>query len=276
MIERVTITMKKDMLKKIDQMVDKKSIRNRSHAIEHLIAASMSKTDLDTALIMAGGDGVNLRPITYELPKSLITIGGRPILEHQINMLKKFDIRNIVLSVGPMHEKIKEYFGNGSKFGVKIEYIVEEKPLGTAGALRFMKDYTKSTFLMLNVDTLMNPKISDIYNFHKNEKTTATVLLTTLGDPSSFGVVRMHGNQVLEFMEKPPAIKAPSHLLNAGLALFEKDVVKYVPQKPFMIAELFKKLSTKQQLSGFLHDGYIFDVGTQEGYTKAIKEWKRL
>jgi len=219
---------------------------------------------------------VSLRPITYEIPKPLIPIDGRPILEHQINMLKKFDIRNIVLSVGPMHEKIREHFGNGSRFEVNIEYIIEEKPLGTAGSLRFMKDYTKNTFMMINVDTLMNPKIPDIYNFHKKENKIATLLLTTMGNPQDFGVVRMHGNHVIEFMEKPTLNKVPSHLLNAGLAIFEIEVVKNITKRRFMIQELFRNLAKKKQVSGFLHDGYIFDIGTQEGYANAIKDWKRL
>src|SRR3989344_6646984 len=128
MVERVTITLKHDMLKRLDKTVDRRNVRNRSHAIEILLSRALSRTDMDTALILAGGEGVNLRPITYEIPKPLIPINGRPILEHQIRMLKKYDIRNLVISVGHMKEKVMEHFGNGSNFGVSIEYITENKP----------------------------------------------------------------------------------------------------------------------------------------------------
>ena len=135
MVERVTITLKSDILKRLDKMVDKRNVRNRSHAIETLLSKAFSKTDIETALILAGGEGVNLRPITYEMPKAMIPINGRPIMEHQIEMLKKYDIRNLVISVGHMKEKVMEHFGNGSKSGVNIEYIIEDKPFGTAGCI---------------------------------------------------------------------------------------------------------------------------------------------
>src|SRR3972149_10373743 len=154
MVSRVTITIKPDLLKKLDKMVDKKSIRNRSHAVESLLVRALNKVEIDSALIMAGGDAVNLRPITHEIPKALIPIKGRPILEHQLNVLKKFDIRNIFVSVNHMHDKIRERFGNGSSLGVNINYLVEEKPLGTAGSLSLLK--ARGTVAMLNVDTLIS------------------------------------------------------------------------------------------------------------------------
>ncbi|KKW35004.1 MAG: Nucleotidyl transferase, partial [Candidatus Uhrbacteria bacterium GW2011_GWC2_53_7] len=127
MIERVTITVKKDILRRVDSLVDGREIRNRSHAIETLIARSLSKTGLDTALVMAGGEGAHLRPVTYEIPKSLIPIRGKPILEHQINLLKRYDVTNIILAVDYMNEKIRQHFGDGRKFGVDITYVVENK-----------------------------------------------------------------------------------------------------------------------------------------------------
>ncbi len=274
MVDRITITIKKDMLRKIDSMVDRREIRNRSHAIENLLAKSLSKTGLDTALIMAGGEGAHLRPITYEMPKPLIPIRSKPILEHQINMLKRFDVTNILLAVDYMSEKIRDHFGDGKKFGVDITYIKEEKPMGTAGPISLAKDYISKSFLLLNVDTLMDPNVYEIYEFHKKHKKLATVLLTTAADPSHFGVVKMRGNQILKFVEKPKMKKAPSRLINAGLCIFDQSVVNLVPRRRTMIEELFSKLSKEEQLVGFLHDGTIFDVGTAEGYEKAVKEWK--
>ena len=271
-VKRVTITVRPDILKRLDGMVDGNSVRNRSHAVEQMILRGISKTDLDTIVIMAGGDGARLRPITYEIPKPLIPIKGRPVLEHQINMLKGFDIRNIILSVGKHYEKVIECFGNGSKFGVNIEYITEQRPLGKIGSLRLLRGKIKNTFGVLNVDTLINPNIPEIYTFHKKQGTLATVMLATVKDTADYGVVRMRGNSVVEFLDRPE--KPPSNLVDASFYVFEPDVLKLIPKGKFMTRNLFGILAKEGQLSGFVHDGFLFDVATPTGYEKAIKEWK--
>ncbi|MFH0832234.1 MAG: sugar phosphate nucleotidyltransferase [Candidatus Aenigmatarchaeota archaeon] len=271
MVERVTITIKNDILKKLDRMIDKRNIKSRSHAVESLLLRAMSKTDINTALILAGGTGARLRPMTYEIPKPMITIHGRPILEYQISMLRRYDIRNILLSVGSMHEKVKEYFGNGSKFGVNITYLTEEKPMGTAYPLYLARDYIKDTFIAMNVDTLMNPDIYEILNFHKKQSTLATILLVLTENPRG-GVAAMKGNHITKFIENPRT-SGPS-LINAGFYILEPDVLNLVHNGKGLIEEtLFPKLARENQLSGFVHDGKIFDVGSNEGYEKAIKEW---
>ncbi len=274
MVERVTITLKHDILKRLDKMVDKRNVRNRSHAIEVLLSKAFSKTDIETALILAGGEGVNLRPITYEMPKAMIPINGRPILEHQIEMLKKYDIRNMVISVGHMKEKVMEHFGNGSRFGVNIEYISEDKPFGTAGCILPAMDFIRSDFIMINVDTLMNPDIYEVYNFHRSQGTVGTVLLSTSPEAGKFGVAKMRGNKVVQFAEKP---KNPaSNIINAGMCIFTPEVSSYVKKQKFMIEELFTKLAKDDQLSGYVYDGFMADAGTHEGYEKAIKTMKGL
>lgn len=273
MPERITITIKKEILEKIDKSIDKRTIRNRSHCIENLIVRALNKTDLDSVVILAGGEGTRLRPITYEIPKPLIPIHGRPILEHQLNMLKKYDLRKIILSVGYMNGKVKEYFGDGSRFGVNIKYIEEEKPLGTAGCLRRATEFINGTFLLLNVDTLMNPDIPAVYEFHKSQKKLATILLVTVKNPEIYGVVRMKGIDIMDFAGKPHKM-TDSQLANAGLAIIEKDVISMIPKRRYSTDELFKKLSAEKQLAGYVYDGRIFDVGTNPGYEKAIKQWK--
>ncbi|MDI6721167.1 MAG: sugar phosphate nucleotidyltransferase [Candidatus Aenigmarchaeota archaeon] len=270
MIERVTITLKHDMLKRLDKMVDKRTVRNRSHAVETLLSKALTKTDIDTALILAGGEGVNLRPITYEIPKPLIPINGRPMLEHQIQMLKKYDIRNLIVSVGYMKERIIEYFGNGSKFGMNIEYIIEDKPFGSAGCLIPAKDLLRNDFIMLNVDTLMNPDIYDMYEFHRRQGTIGSMLLSTSPDTRNFGVVKIRGNIVTSFTEKPK--KSHSNIINAGLYIFKPEVVKFVTKQKFMMWDLLNRLVKENQLSGYVYDGFVADVGTYEGYEKAIKQ----
>ncbi len=272
-LKRVTITIKPDLLRKLDRMVDNDSIRNRSHAVENLIMRGMSKTDLDTVVIMAGGDGAKLRPITYEIPKALIPVKGRPVLEHQINMLKEFDIRNIFLAVGEDYQKIFEYFGNGSRFGVKIEYIIENKPLGRMGPLRLLKGKINSTFGVLNVDALVNPNIPELYNFHKKHDAIATMLLANVNDPRDYGVVKMHGNEIIEFIDRPSS--APTNIVDASFYIFEPQILGMLPQSKTMVEELFRIISKKGRVLGFMHDGYLFDVGTPDGYEKAIKFWNK-
>ncbi len=274
MVERVTITLKHDMLNRRDRMVDKRSIMNRSHAIETLLSKAFTRTGMDTALILAGGEGISLRPITYEIPKPLIPINGRPILEHQIRMLKKYDITNLVISVGYMKEKVIEHFGNGSKFGVNIEYITEDRPSGTAGCLKPAKDFIKNSFIMLNVDTLVNPDIYEMHEFHKREKRLATVLLSTSPDTKNFGVAVMRGNSVVKFSEKPA--KSRSNIINAGMCIFEPEVPDFVTRQKFMIEELFSRLSRENQLSGYVYDGIVLDAGTHDGYERAIKTLKEM
>lgn len=272
-LERVTITVKSDLLKRLDSMIDKKNVRNRSHAVEGLLIKALHKVDLDTVVIMAGGEAAHLRPITYEIPKAMIPIRGRPILEHQIEMLKKYDIRNIILSVGHLHERIRDHFGDGSRFGVNIEYLVEAEPLGSAGPLALLKGRIKKTFAVLNVDTLMNPDLAGMYDFHKAQNSPATLLLSSTHGPEAFGVVRVSGNKIIEFIEKPKK-NVQSPIISSGFHILEPEILDHIPKRRFMISELFAKLAKQGKLAGFLHDGNTYDVGSREGYERAIREWK--
>ncbi|HLC67698.1 MAG TPA: sugar phosphate nucleotidyltransferase [archaeon] len=263
MVERITITIKKDVLRRVDSMIDGREIRNRSHAIESLLAKSMSG-GLETALIMAGGQPAG---------KALVPVAGRPALEHHIDMLRSHGITNIVIA-SDYAEKIRQYFGSGRAYGVEITYLAEDKPLGSAGAIGTMGDYTDGSFLMVNADTLMDPNIHEIYEFHKKQRKLATVMLTTTEDPSHFGVVKMRGNQILRFEEKPRLSADVSRLVNAGLCIFDKKVCSMVPKRKIMIEELFNRLCRQGQLSGFIHDGIALDIGTKEGYERAVREWK--
>lgn len=263
MVERVTITIKQDLLRKIDEMVDGKGIRNRSHAIEKLIIDAVGK-ELDTALILAGGGNCI---------KSLIKIHGKHVLEHQLNMLKKYGIKKVILSIDHGYDEIKAYFGS-SFSGTDITYIVEESPLGSAGSISLARDYIKSTFAVLNVDTLINPVIPEIHDFHKKHGSLATVLLVTTADPTVFGAVKMSGNHILDFVEKPKMINAPSRLVNAGFCIFEPGIFGKIPKGRLMIESLFNKLANQGQLFGYVHDGLVFDVA--KDHSKAEKHWKDI
>ena len=208
--ERVSLTINSELLKRIDRMVDGVTIRNRSHAVEIILSKYLNFKALKTALILAGGEGTRLRPITYEIPKPLVPLHDKPIVAHIFDLLKKYGITEIILSVGYMREKIKNELGDGSRFGVKIRYVEEHKPLGTAGPLRLAKDMLKSTFIVSNGDELKDINIMEMYEVHKRNNALVTIALTTVEDPSAYGVARLDGSRIVEFVEKPDRSKAPS------------------------------------------------------------------
>lgn len=276
--EKLTVTVKKDLIKKIDSIVDGRKIRNRSHAAEYLIEAGLGINKVKKAIVLVGGEGTRLRPFTYELPKALLPIHGKPMVQHVLDMLKSHGVTEIYLAVGYKGDMIKDYFGDGSKFGLEIKYIFEKTPLGTAGPLRLAKRYLDDTFFIVWGDILSRIDLSDFMHFHKNNEGLATVALTTVDDPSRFGVASMKGSKIIEFVEKPKKEDAPSNLINSGMAIMEPEVIeKYVPAKGKAMVEydIYPKLAAEGKLNGYPFQGQWFDTGTHEAYERAIKEWKK-
>ncbi len=275
MKERISITIDKELVKTIDGKVDGYKIKNRSHAIELLLARALKVHVPRKAIILAGGKGTRLRPLTYEIPKALIPVQGKTLTEHLFDLFKKYGITDIVLSVGHMGDKIKDHFGNGTKFGLKIVYVEEKESLGTAGPLRLGKDMLSETFICTNGDELKDIDLAEMYKFHKHSKALVTIALTTVEDPSAYGVARLSGNRILEFVEKPSKEKAPSKLINSGLYIIEPEVISMIPQGFAMLEkDIFPKLAEQGKLFGYPFSGQWFDTGTMERYEKAIKEWK--
>lgn len=274
---RISLTIDNSLLNSVDRLVDGNIIRSRSHAFEYLLKKALNQKKIKKAFILAGGKGTRLRPITYEIPKPMVPIQGRPLLEHTFEVLKKYDIRDIVISIGFLGDKIKEYFGNGSKYGLKIIYVEESKPSGTAGALRLAKDNLKgSDFIMINGDNLFNIDLDKMLSSHLENNTVATIALTSVSDPTKYGVAKLQGNKILEFIEKPKLKDAPSRLINAGVYLFSSKIFDYLPDKHFSMieTEVFPKLIEYNQFYGFVMGGQWLPAGTPDEYERAIKEWK--
>jgi NDP-sugar pyrophosphorylase family protein len=279
MKERITITLDKDIIKQIDSRIDGIKIKNRSHAVEFLTSKALGNSGIKKAFILAGGKGTRLRPITHEIPKPMIPVHERPILEHVIELLKKYEIRDIIIAIGYKGGKIKEYFGNGSKFGVKITYVEEKEKLGTAGPLRLAKNLLTETFVMTNADELKDIDLDDMYQFHKKNNSMATIALTTVKDPSAYGVAKMQGSKIIEFVEKPKKEKAPSKLINAGLYILEPEIIKHIPSKRGEIkieTEVYPKIAKMGRLFGYPFSGQWFDTGTPDRYAKALKNWSGI
>lgn len=230
---------------------------------------------ITTAVILCGGEGTRLRPLTYSIPKSLIPIQGKPILEHIMNLLEKYEVNNIVLSTGYLREKIKEYVNN-SKSALNISIVEETSPLGTGGALKLLTTaQIQSDFIVSNGDELKNFNIREMYNIHKENDALATIALAAVDNPSLYGVVRMDGNRIIEFIEKPK--NPPSNLINAGFYILRPQVLEMIPEGFSMTEkDLFPKIAEMGRLYGFPFKGQWFDTGTPDRLELANREWKGI
>jgi len=275
--QRLTVTLDDAIVKRIDLMVDGIKVRNRSHAIEILLSNTLKERGLKKAFILAGGEGTRMRPFTYEIPKPLLPLKGIPIIEHEIEHLKKFGIGEVILGLGYGAEKIIAHFAHGRKMGVKIRYVVEKEKLGTAGPLVLAKEYLDEPFVVLNGDVLSRVNLHEMYDEHVSTGAIATIALKEVENPTAFGVASLRGNKIIKFVEKPKLEDAPSRLINTGVYILSPKIFDFMPKdkKSIMIEkEVFPYVAEKSGLYGYVYDGPWFDLGTHEMYAEAIKEWK--
>ncbi len=227
------------------------------------------------AAILCGGKGERLKPITYEMPKPLLPLSGKPMVEHILDLLKKYDVRDVTFAVGHLKEKIKNHFGDGLNYGIRASYIEEDNPLGTAGPLKCLEDRLHETFIVCNGDNLNNLDIDEMLIKHKQNNALATIALTEVENPSAYGVAKLDGERILEFIEKPPRGKEPSTFVNAGFYMLEPEIFKFIPQGFAMLErDVFPKLAGEGRLYGYKFKGQWFDTGTLERYEEAIKNWR--
>jgi len=280
MKDRITITLKEDLVKQLDKRIDGEEIKNRSQEIEKILEDSLGISIPSKALILAGGKGTRLRPLTYKIPKGLIDIQGKTITEWLFDLLKNYGIRDVILSVGYLADKMRDHFTDGSKFGMNIEYVEENpnKPLGTAGPLRLAQPLLNDSFIMSNGDELKCINIPRMFRLHKRKKALATIALTSVNDPSQYGVARLDGSRILEFVEKPKKEEAPSNFINSGFYILEPEIIEMIPKGKFCMIEkeIFPKLAREGKLRGFPFSGQWFDTGNMERLERARKQWKGI
>ncbi len=230
---------------------------------------------LNKAYIVAGGFGTRMKEFTRSTPKPMLPLQGKPILEYSIDLCKMHGINDIAISVLYLGDMIRNYFRNGAEFGVRIQYIAEHKPLGTAGGLRLASDFLDETFVMCNADELKDIDLHEMYRQHKNSGALATIALTEVSNPSNYGVAELHDNKITRFVEKPTLSEAPSNFINSGLYILEPEVIDYVGKGHSMIEkDVFPKLAAQGMLHGFKFDGQWFDTGTKERYMLTEQLWK--
>jgi len=226
------------------------------------------------AVILAGGYGVRLRPLTYTKPKPMLTLAGKPVLHHIINFLAQSGFEEIIITSNYLREHIENYFGDGEDFGVRLRYPIELKPLGTAGCVKNIEDSLKDdAFVVIQGDNITDLDLRNAIEFHRENDGLATILLVPVEDPSEFGIAQLNGNsRITRFAEKPRREQVFSNLANTGLYIIDPQALKYIPsRKPFDFSkDLFPRLmKTRERLIGYKATGTWFDIGRLEDYLSA-------
>jgi len=225
------------------------------------------------AVIMAGGKGTRLRPLTCHTPKPLIPLVEKPVMEYIIEWLKRFNITNIVVTIQYLGERIKEYFGDGSKWGVNITYFEEEKPLGTAGSVKNAENYLDDTFIVVSGDILADIDLYEAIEFHQNNQAKSTVIMTQKQIPLEYGGIVVSGDgKIKRFVEKPKWDEVYSDFVNTGIYILEPSILQYIPKNEYYDFGLhvFPKLLEKGiGLLGYCSNGYWTDIGTVQHYYQA-------
>ncbi|MBM3266705.1 MAG: mannose-1-phosphate guanyltransferase [Candidatus Sericytochromatia bacterium] len=226
------------------------------------------------AVLMAGGSGTRLRPLTCDLPKPMTPMLSRPMAEHIVNLLRNHGFDEITMTLYYLPHVIQNYFGDGSDFGVKIDYAVEEKmPLGTAGSVKAVADQLTDTFIVISGDSLTDMDLSAAIAYHKAKGSVATLVLKRVDNPLEFGVVIIdEQGRIRRFLEKPSSSEVFSDTINTGTYILEPRVLEYLePEKELDFSkDLFPALLREgEPMYGFITDGYWEDVGNLQSYRQA-------
>lgn len=227
------------------------------------------------ALILAGGKGTRLRPYTTTIPKPLMPIGDKAILEIVVEQLKENGFKDIIMSIGHLGELIMAFFGDGSKYGVDINYTKEDKPLGTAGPLSLIREEVESPFLMMNGDVLTNLNYSALMDYHNRKGTIATVALNKRVVNIDFGVTEIdEENKIVGYKEKPVI----DYLVSMGVYIFNPEVLDYVENDTYYdLPDLINRLiNNGEKVNGYVFDGYWLDIGRHDDYERANREFEEV
>ncbi len=225
------------------------------------------------AVVLVGGEGTRLRPLTYTTPKPLLPIANEPHIDRQLAWLASHGVDEVVLSMGYLPSAFQEHFAHDQFHDVHVRYAVEDEPLGTAGAIRFAAEGIDERFIVCNGDVLTDLDLGALVRFHDERGAEATIFLTQVDDPSAFGVVPTRADgAVIAFVEKPAPGKAPSNWINAGTYVVEPPFLERIPPRLSVSVEretFPRMLAQPGLLYGFQSDAYWIDIGTPEKYLRA-------
>ncbi|MDW7651169.1 MAG: sugar phosphate nucleotidyltransferase [Bacillota bacterium] len=224
-------------------------------------------------IIMAGGQGSRLRPLTCDRPKPMVPIMNRPMMEHIVSLLKSHDLKEIGVTLQYLPEQIENYFGDGREFGVNMRYFIEDSPLGTAGSVKNSGSFLDETFLVISGDALTDFDLQKAVDFHRQKGGVATLVLTSVEAPLEYGVVIAgEDGRITQFLEKPSWGEVFSDTVNTGIYILEPEAMQYVPENTMFdfAKDLFPLLMQKgYPLYGYVASGYWCDIGNLEQYHSA-------
>jgi NDP-sugar pyrophosphorylase family protein len=222
--------------------------------------------------IMAGGLGTRLRPITETIPKPMIEVGGRPILEAIIERFQQQGFRSIILCVNHLAEIIIDHFGDGSRLGVSIEYVQEPKRMGTAGALSLLQPAPSLPIIVMNGDIMTSANFAQLLSFHYDNQALATMALNRFQYQIPYGVVDVKNHHITGFAEKP----SHEFFVNAGLYVISPEVIDLIPRNEFFdMPALFDRIAPERRIAFPLHE-YWLDIGRPDDLGRATKEYERM
>jgi len=228
------------------------------------------------ALFLAGGMGTRLKPLTDDLPKPMVPMMGKPLLERNMLKFKECGVEEIILSTCYKSQKIEEYFGNGSNLGLKIHYACEDTPLGTGGAIKNAEEFFNDTFIIYYADILSDISIRDMMKFHKAKRASVTIAITQVENYSAYGVIEYNKHLFAQsFIEKPKLSEIKSKYINAGIYIFEPNILKEFPksQAVSLEREIYPLLLKKgYSIAVYKSEEYWMDIGTVEKYIKANQD----
>ncbi|MHB8062076.1 MAG: sugar phosphate nucleotidyltransferase, partial [Ruminiclostridium sp.] len=225
------------------------------------------------AIIMAGGEGSRLRPLTSDLPKPMVSIMNKPVMEYTIDLLRQYGITDIGITLMYHPQLIKDYFGSGKNLGVNITYFLEETPLGTAGGIKSAQSFLDESFIVISGDSITNLNISKAIQFHKEKSSMATLVLTKVDLPLDYGVVLTNEDgSITGFLEKPSWGEVFSDTVNTGTYILEPDIFNYIElnRNTDFSRDVFPSLlATSKKMFGYIMLDYWCDIGDIRSYVKS-------
>lgn len=228
------------------------------------------------ALILAGGEGTRLRPLTLNTPKPVVPIMTIPFLRYQIELLRQHGIHEIILSLSYQPQRIEQILGDGSSFGVRLHYVVETSPLGTAGAFKNAEPLLDTATLVFNGDILCELDLTGVIREHRQRQAVATLVLTRVENPSAYGLVETENEgRITRFLEKPAAHEITCNTINAGTYVLEPEVLQWIPaaERHSFEKGLFPTLlKNGRPMHAYVSEGYWIDIGTPQKYLQVHQD----
>lgn len=251
-------------------------IVNENHIIVDILNFRLQSTIIPAdAVLMAGGEGKRLRPLTEKTPKPLLKVGEKPIIEYNIDRLQKVGIKNVNLSINYLGDQLVDYFGDGANRNLNIRYVRENKPLGTIGSILLVENFEHEDILVMNSDLLTNIDYADFFKTYKDSEADMAVAATSYQVDIPYGVLEVNESNIVKSLKEKPRY---TYFSNAGIYIIKKDLLKMIPEDQFFdITDLINRIiEMNLKLITYPINGYWLDIGKHEDFKKAQEDIKHI